>query len=266
MPNPSENNPAMLHARQMLQQLRANYLAELPDRIDELEQLVLNLNRPEDFAQQYDELYRKIHSLKGSAGTYGLQIISSISHQLEDSLVCIANDSSKVDDNFLDRCLAFFDLIRSAINGAVQGRTSFPEVESALAAMCADVTGKRLTALLVEPSRVNSSLYLGMLKDLPVQFSVVDSGYAALGLLLHGHFDLLITGYETPLLNGVALIAALRLNQGINHDISAILLTSSNNLQIPPAAQPMTIINRDANICTGLFREVQGSLRVHGVA
>lgn len=30
--------------------------------------------------------------------------------------------------------------------------------------------GKKLAALLVEASRVNTALYLGMLRDLPIQF------------------------------------------------------------------------------------------------
>lgn len=122
MSNPSENNAAMIHAQQMMQQLQANYLAELPDRINELEQRALSLKRTEGFAQEYEELYRKIHSLKGGAGTYGLQIVSTICHQMEDSLAYIANDSSKVDDNFLDRCIEYFDLMRLAIKGAVQGK------------------------------------------------------------------------------------------------------------------------------------------------
>lgn len=264
MSNPSENNAAMIHAQQMMQQLRANYLAELPDRINELEQRALSLKRTEGFAQEYEELYRKIHSLKGGAGTYGLQIVSTICHQMEDSLAYIANDSSKVDDNFLDRCIEYFDLMRLAIKGAVQGKTAFPEVEAALAAMRAAVADRRLTALLVEASRVNTALYLGMLKSLPVQFSIVNSGYEALGLLLHSHFDLLITGHETPSLNGVALIAAIRLNQGVNKDIHAILLTSSSNLSVPSEAQPVTTIIRDGSAGAELFREVQSYLREHG--
>lgn len=260
-----ENNAAVMHAQKLLQQLRANYLAELPDRVSELEQRALGLQHPENFAQQFEELYRKVHSLKGGAGTHGLQIVSTLCHQLEDALASIADDGSKVDEQFLDRCIAYFDLMRLAITGATQGKTSFPEVESALEAMRAAVTEKRLTALLVEPSRVNTALYLGMLKNLPIQFSIVESGYAALELLLHSHFDLLITGYETPLLNGVALIAALRLNQGANRDIHAILLTSSVNLRIPPEAQPVMVIGRDERIGSALFREVQRYLHSRGL-
>lgn len=254
----TENNAAMLYAQQMLLQLRANYLAELPDHVNELEQRTLGLvKHSDDYPQYYGELYRKVHSLKGGAGTYGLHIVSTISHQLEDTLAYVANDKGKVDDNFLDRCIAYFDLMRSAINGALQGKTTFPEIEAALAAMRDAAAEKHLTTLLVEPSKVNSKLYFAVLKNLPIQFSVVDSGYAALGLLLHSQFDLLITGYETPSLNGLALVAALRLNKGLNQDISAILLTSSENLDIPFQAQPLKVIRRDTHIAAELLREVQ---------
>jgi CheY-like chemotaxis protein/HPt (histidine-containing phosphotransfer) domain-containing protein len=253
-----------MHAQQMLQQLRTNYLAELPDHVNELEQLTLSLAKQSDeYPQQYGELYRKVHSLKGGAGTYGLQIVSTICHQLEDSLAFIANDKTKVNDQFLDRCMAYFDLIRLAIRNAVQGKNDLTEIESALAAMRQTAAQKRLTVLLVEPSKVNAKLYFGVLKDLPIQFSVVDSGYAALGLLLHSHFDLLITGHETTSLNGMALIAAIRLNQGTNHNIHAILLTSTSNLQIPTAAQPVTLISRNVRAGAMLLNEVQQQLQSH---
>jgi len=265
MKNLPENNAATLRMQQMLQLLRANYLAELPDRINdinELEHCALALRQAADFTQQFEELYRKLHSLKGGAGTYGLQIISTICHQLEESLTDVAGDGGKIDDDFLDRCVAYFDLMRLALKEAAGGKTSFPEVEAALAAMLPVATSASLTALLVESSKVNSTLYLAVLKDLPIRFSVVESGYEALGLLLHSRFDLLITGQETPLLNGIALIAAVRLNQRINRDIRAILITSSIFVHgIPPEAQPVALINRDERIKAELLREVQNCVR-----
>lgn len=262
MTNPSDNNAAILRAQQLMQQLRLNYLDELPERVDELEQRALALKESEDFVPQFEELYRKTHSLKGTAGTYGLQIITSICHQLEESLVFIANDRLKVDDAFLDRCMVCFDLMRLAIRGAVQGKTSFPDVEQALTTMraLASDKDKRSTALLVEPSKFNCALYLGVLKNLPIRFSVVGSGYEALGLLLHKPFDLLITGFETQSLNGVALITALRLNPGVNQDIPAILLTSSSGIKIPLSAQPVSVLSRDEHIGEALHNDVQGCL------
>lgn len=252
-----ENNAAVIRIQKLLQQLRADYLAELPDRINELEQRALTLKNAANYTQQYGELYRMVHSLKGGAGTYGVQIISTICHQLEDSLERIANDAAMINDNFLDRCIAYFDLMRLAIDSAVQGKTAFPEVESALATMRAEVTDRRLAMLLVEPSKVNSMLYFGALKSLPIQFSAVESGYEALGLLLRSHYDLLITGHETPLLNGLALIAAVRLNQGINHDIRTILITSSTDLRIAKEVQPDLIISRNEHVRAALLQEVQ---------
>ncbi|MDO9052360.1 MAG: Hpt domain-containing protein [Gallionella sp.] len=254
---PSENNAALIRAQQLMQQLRLSYLAELPERVNELEQRTLALNQSDDFSGQFEALYRAIHSLKGGAGTYGVQIVSTISHQLEDVLAHFVSESGKLDGETLDRCIAYFDLMRLAIKETVQGKTSFPDVDSALIALRDTLRNHSLSALLVEPSRVNSTLYLGMLKNLPIHFSVVASGYEALGLLLQSHFDLLITGNETPVLNGVALITALRVNQGINQNIRAILVTSSKNLSIPSAAQPLTLIGRDEHAAKALLNEAQ---------
>lgn len=193
----TENN--IYRAQQMMLQLRKNYLLELPEQVDELEQRVLGLAHAVDFVQAFEELYRKTHSLKGTAGTYGMQIISVICHQFEESLERIEGDRSNVDDDFVDRCIACIDLMRLAIEGAVQGKTSFGGIERALALLCAEQAGQLLTGLLVESSRFNAALYRGTLKNLPINFTVVESGFDALGLLLHKPYDLLITGYETTL-------------------------------------------------------------------
>ncbi len=260
MPNPIDSSAAMLRAQQMLQQMRVNYIAELPERIDELEQLTLALKQGDSFEAQFEELYRKTHSLKGTAGTYGMQMISTVCHELEEALERIADAPGKADDQFLDRCIAYFDLMRQVVEGARRGQAAFPEIESALGAMRSDIIGNNISALLVEPSRVNAALYTGMLKGLPVKISIVDSGCSALEMLLRNHFDLLITGYETSALNGLALIAALRLNNGINKDIRAILLTSKKNLVIPSVAQPVTVLER-INVSATLVSEVQDFLQ-----
>lgn len=257
----SGENASEINARRLLQQLRVNYLAELPDRIEDLEQRTLNLQHTSEFSQQFDDLCRKVHSLKGSAGTYGLQIISTICHQLEDTLAPISND--KVDEDFLDSCISYFDLMRAVILQAQLGQSVFPEIESSLANMRFRLTSTNLDALLVESSKVNSTLYMGALKSLPVKFSVVTSGYEALGLLLHKHFDLLITGYETTPLNGLALISAIRLNRGINQNITAILLTSSMNIDIPALSQPVTVLNRDSHTGAELFRMLKYDVKAH---
>jgi HPt (histidine-containing phosphotransfer) domain-containing protein len=252
------NTDGLSKAQQVMQRLKADFLAEMPERLNNLEQIALQLHLDDTFSQVFDELYRKTHSLKGSGGTYGLPVVSAICHEMEEGFSSHASLSGKSDEQLVDRCLGYIDLMRQVTMRASQGQTMFPEIEATLSSLRAARVGQRFTALLVEPSRVNTTLYLGVLKGLPIEFSVIDTAYAALELLLHSRFDLLITGYETPLLNGAALIAAMRLCGCPNESSHAILITSNPDLPIPPPLGPDLVLPRDGRIAVNLLESVRG--------
>ena len=52
----------------------------------------------------------------------------------------------------------------------------------------------RAVILLVEPSATLRKICLEALKNLPIDLTVCEDGYRALGLVLHRHFDLVISG------------------------------------------------------------------------
>ena len=58
----------------MLAALRSNYLRDLPSHIDELEEILLELERDGFDLETCRDLYRQVHSLKGSGGTFGLSV------------------------------------------------------------------------------------------------------------------------------------------------------------------------------------------------
>lgn len=91
-------------AQQLLQQRKASYLVELPERINELEQLVLGLSRTDEFAQRFEERCHKMHSLKGSAGIYGIPMDSAICHQLEEMLNTVKCDAQVGSDGLFKPC------------------------------------------------------------------------------------------------------------------------------------------------------------------
>ena len=240
-----------------LAQLRASYLAELPEQLEELEQLALQLGHADPLSDSFSELYRKTHSLKGSAGSYGLPIISKICHQMEDRLTSHAGDPVNVPANLVDSCLAHIDLMRMAQATARAGEDLFAAVEQRLEALQFRPLTGRYTGLVVENSKVNAMIYLSTLKSLPILLTVVDNGYDALGHLLKQKFDLLICGYSLPLLNGSALIAALRLGKGINSHLSAILVSSSPPDPLPPSLAPDVLLLRGTSLADTLQREVR---------
>jgi len=81
----------------LLAYLRPQYIAVLPSKLDGIESIILKLSDTVDFNPQFDELYREIHNLKGSAGTHDLHIISTIAHHLENSLTKTGKSSAPLD-------------------------------------------------------------------------------------------------------------------------------------------------------------------------
>lgn len=252
--------------QQKLAKLKAGYLADLPERLDDLEQLVLQLGRAEPVPEALGELCRKTHSLKGSAGSYGLAIITDICHQMEDILSACPAAATRLAAEQVDGCLAHIDLMRKAQGEAAAGADTFAELERQLAALRGTRPGARLTGLLVEASKVNTLLYLNALRSLPIEFTVVDNGYVALGQVLQQNFDLLISGQSLPVLNGTALIAAVRLSGTDNRRIPAILVSAAPPEPLPAALAPDQVLTRDADIGDALLHSVSELLRARGQA
>jgi chemotaxis protein histidine kinase CheA len=119
--------------QEVLQQMRLTYVANMPQQLDTTEALVMELKKGEDYQYSYDTLYRAVHNLKGTAGTYGVPIISTICHPFEDYLTATLEGGSGASDQQIRSCLRFIDLLRRAHDLVAAGRQSFPEIEASLA-------------------------------------------------------------------------------------------------------------------------------------
>lgn len=228
-------------AQKLLEKLRQGYLAELPGRCDDIEQAVLDLRYS---TLGFEELYRLVHSTKGSAGTHGLTFISVICHDLEDQLSRLDMTTGQVDDEVVNVLLQFNDLIRQVVAQAAEGREEFAECELALTELRYSLPNDRMLVMLIEPSRHTRMLCEDALKHLPLQLTLVDDGYEALGMLLRARFDMLVTAKEAKSLNAKGLIAAVRASDCVNRDIPMVMLTSRTEQNARRASDPSLVIQR----------------------
>ena len=90
------NTPQDLQAR--LQALRDDFVAQLSERIASIERAWQA--RAEAIPEDLHELYRKVHSLSGAAGTFGLRELGEQARRVEDKLRCILHDPPQLSDNF----------------------------------------------------------------------------------------------------------------------------------------------------------------------
>lgn len=243
----------------LLQSMANAFLDELPERCQRIEQRLLALEQAPADTEIFNELYREVHSLKGSGGTHGLKIVTSICHQFENQLT-EARNQQRFDSVFTSRALAHVDLLSRVQGYALAGSDDFAELETELDTLRQATLRNRKAGLIAESSPLMVNLYEKALGSLPVQLTVADDGLKALGLLLHEPFDFVIVGRELKELNGIALMLALRAAQARNHRIPA-LLVSSNQTGIPDAADFEVVLLRNRNLSKNLQEEVELLLR-----
>lgn len=235
----------------LLQKLKINYLAELPERLDRLENLILALERDGYSQEHYHELYRQIHSLKGSGGTYGIHVITSICHPFEDFLNEIDERSDLQACAFANVSLTYLDILRQVVAAIRLKPDTVFDVDKLLAAVRRLSAQPKYRALLVENSATVVKMVSRILQNNHFSVAVQDDGYLALGRLLVESFDLLVSAQEVKQLNGCALIAALRTNQGATGGIKTVLLTANSAFQAPPV-KPDYILNKNDQLSSRL--------------
>ena len=235
-------NTSLDKAQQILQQLRQNFLDELPERSDRIEDGILALASDTD-GEHFQQLYREVHSLKGSAGTHGIVAISTICHQLEDGLTT-AQEMMPHAPERIDLYLRYLDLIHRCIEIAREKRGNYTEIDLALEDIRRHNSPHQLSGLIVENSPAMTALYQGALADQPVQLAVEQDGMVALNRLLHERFNLLIMGAEIRTLNGIGVLYALRAANGINRHVKVILVSSSQRQSFAPSLGPDVLVPR----------------------
>ena len=228
------------------QKLQEHYLASLPGILEELEFNALKLEKEHEQKEIYFAVYRQIHSLKGSGGTYGFPVISTICHQFEDYLSEFETDR-QVDKDTTDHILRYVDLLKITGEKIQAGNQDFEDTEEKLKVLKSAVTPERLIGLVVDNSKGNAKMIAQGLSSPHISITLSYDGIEALQRLLHEHFDFLITSKEIPTLNGPALIAATRLGSKTNKHIKIALLTSDSLFRKTEEYQIDEIVIKDRN-------------------
>ena len=242
----------------LLDGMRNEFLGELPERCDSCDELILTLEKSPDNQEAFNALYRRVHSLKGSGGTHGLGIVTTLCHHLE-NLLTETNAQNGFGVAFATRALAYVDLLRQVATIARQGMPDYSAIEVELESLRLLALQSRKSGLVVESSVMMCGLYQKALEELPLQLTLADSGLAALGRLLREPFDFVIVGGELKDLNGIALMAALRAANQRNQNIPAILV-SSQRITIPEHVRFSASISRDQDLARNLVSAVQAAL------
>lgn len=213
----------------ILEHLRQGFLDDMPVRVIKIEEEIMSSKE----ADSYDELFRMVHSLKGSAGSYNFHVITKIAHDMEDVMLELLQQNQFGEASMIDLLLKFIDILRDTTAALSETNSAPLDVDDRLETLREQVFSERLKVLVVEPSKLYVSMIEHSLQGFPISFTFTQDGFQALDNLLLNKYDLLITSLESTRLNGDALVAALRLAHNFNRKIKAILITSRTKDKIP---------------------------------
>ncbi|MFM2590323.1 chemotaxis protein CheA [Vibrio sp. TBV020] len=92
------------------------FITESLELTDDVEQLLLNQELlTESFPDWIDELFRAIHTIKGSAGLFGFDEITTLAHAMESLLDQVRQKTTPVDESLLDVLMEGNDVIRQQV-------------------------------------------------------------------------------------------------------------------------------------------------------
>jgi CheY-like chemotaxis protein/HPt (histidine-containing phosphotransfer) domain-containing protein len=241
----------------LLKQLRDEFISEFPERCYGVEEAVLAFEQGRPGA--FDDVYRKVHSLKGSGSQFGFSVVTSICHQFESFLSSGGFNTEQLSMNY---ALSYVDLLKQTAEIINEDNPSTHSIEQELAELRKSSMPGRATVMLIEPSASRRKLCQGVLSQLGVRIVVQDRGMVALEQMLHEPFDLIVAARELPDLNTVAVVAALRESSGKNKNVPVILV-SSNSTPIPDYLQINAVLARDAQFIPNLAKVASNILVKH---
>jgi len=206
----------------LLEHLQEGFLDDMPSRINKIEDEVMSSENTES----YDELFRMVHSLKGTAGSYNFHVLTKIAHDMEEAMLLLMQQNEFGSSSTVELLLKFVDILRDTTDSLISSKSDPLDVDERLGFLRDQIFKESINLLVVEPSKLYASMIEYNLQGMSINFTFTEDGLPALDNLLLNKYDLLITSLECPRLNGDALVAALRMVNNFNKKIKVILVSS----------------------------------------
>lgn len=186
--------------------LKIEFLESCADNLSDIDVLIDRMyrdvgDRREDFA----EMQRILHGIKGSAGTFGFHSVTLIAHRLEDYTEAVPKLTKK---NFHD-IQKFVDRIRDILES--RQKPAENELQKILDTLPSSVeTPRRVRVLLVMPKGVQRKLVGSELTSCGFELAFADKAVDAFALAVSFKPNMIVSSVEFDLLSGVELAKALR--------------------------------------------------------
>ena len=109
-----------------MKELIEEFYADTQSHIESVEETLLKLDKDPSNAEFIDDVFRRVHSVKGNAGVLGFSEIHAEGTKLE-SLLEAVRERKSVEPGEMDVLFAGLDALKESVNLARYGKTDVPE-------------------------------------------------------------------------------------------------------------------------------------------
>ncbi len=196
--------------RNALARLSAEFRDDCQEKMDECDAILPRLsNRRGNWREDMIELQRRVHSVKGSAGTFGFPAITLIAHKLEDYLEALESPTVHTRD-----IQVFLDAIRDIVaSGTNPPEEDYPALFRTLPRVWSGFSPgqpiREIHVLLAMPKDVQRRIVRQELASCGFDVICADTGVAALGLALAIRPDATFASLVLADMSGTDLACAL---------------------------------------------------------
>ena len=111
-----------------LDEIRVVFFQECSDLLEELEDGLYAMRDGEETDDTVNAVFRAVHSIKGGAGAFGLDLLVSVSHQFETVLDKVRSDTLETSPDLIELFMRCADKLNDLVSAAKNGDESDPSV------------------------------------------------------------------------------------------------------------------------------------------
>ncbi|HBT49899.1 MAG TPA: hypothetical protein DEA61_08830 [Caldanaerobacter subterraneus] len=97
------------------------YVEETEEQLSRLEQLFLEIEKNTNQAEILNEIFRIIHTIKGSSATMGFSMVADFCHRLENLFDKLRKGEFGIDDYLIDVLFKSFDTLKEMVSASIKG-------------------------------------------------------------------------------------------------------------------------------------------------
>ena len=185
---------------------RAEFVDNSGDRLDEIDSQIDRLHTMDDgFDGLFLELQRSIHTMKGTAGSYGFPTVTAIAHRLEDyfeTTETIGRAELGYIQVFVDTIRRIFESGDNPSDGeAMAILKGLPNV-TADANDTSTQTIKDVSVVLVMPLSVQRKIIASELASCGFRVTMAETGVAAVAVVVANRPEIIVASFELKDMTG----------------------------------------------------------------